>query len=236
MPSELKTPAAFKSFGDDFLNYLYRENTLKVHYHPVAKLYGEPGESEREFKIRVQQAVREQRDGEVEKLRRKYATEFQKLETKLYREQQELARDQATYEGRKREELLSAGESIISVLGVFGRRGSTTALSKAARKRRLTAKSKTDVDESVREIARLQDEIQKIRGSMEQQVNDIHSMWDAKLEAIETHTVRPKKSDCAVETVSLAWTPYWEIGYRTAAGAATSARIPAWRKPIRGQA
>lgn len=228
VPPDMTTAAAFKAFGDDFLNYLSREKMLNVHYHPGAKLYGAPGESEREFRIRVQQAVREQRDAGVEKFRSKHSTELQKLETKLYREQQELARDQATYEGRKREELLSAGESIISVLGVFGRRGGTTALSKAATKRRLTAKAKADVDESVREIARLQAEIDKIRAAMEQEVSGIHTMWDTKLDAIETHTIRAKKSDCAVELVGLAWAPYWEIAHRDAGGTAASSRISAW--------
>ena len=228
VPPDMTTAAAFKALTEDFLNYLYRGKTLNVYYHPVTKLYGAPGESEREFRIRAQQALREQRDGDVEKFRRKHSTQLQKLETKLYREQQELARDQATYEGRKREELLSAGESIISVLGVFGRRSGTTALSKAARKRRLTAKAKSDVDESTREIARLQAEIDELRSAMEQEVNGIHALWDTKLEAIETYAVRAKKSDCAVEFVGLAWAPYWEISYQTSTGAKASSRIPAW--------
>jgi hypothetical protein len=231
VPSELNTPAEFKSFSKDFLDYLYRGNLLNIHYHSIANLYGQPDESEREFKIRVQQMLREKRDDEVEKLRRKYTTQLQKVEAKLYREQQELAQDQATYAGRKREEVLSAGESIISVLGVFGRSRSTTAFSKAARKRRLTAKAKADVDESVREIARLQEEIQGIRSSMEQQIADINNMWDAKLKEIQTYTVRPKKSNCSIDMVSLAWTPYWEIRYRDASGSTTNTRIPAWRKP-----
>jgi hypothetical protein len=230
VPSELNTPAKFKSFSEDFLNYLYQGNVLNLLYHPIADLYGQPNESEREFKIRAQQALREKRDAEVEKLRRKYSTELERLETKLFREQQELTQDQATYEGRKREEILSAGESIISVLGVFGRRRPTTAFSKAARQRRMTAKAKADIDESVREIARLQAEVEQIRTGMEGQVNDINKMWDAKLEAIETYKVRPKRGDCTVEMISLAWTPYWEIEYRTATGSTTSSRIPAWRK------
>jgi rubrerythrin len=230
VPSELNTPAEFKSFSKDFLDYLYRGKALNLPYHSIANLYGQPDESEREFKIRIQQALREKRDAEVEKMRRKYTTNLQKLEAKLYREQQELTQDQATYTGRKREEMLSAGESIISVLGVFGRNRSTTAFSKAARKRRLTAKAKADVDESVREIARLQNEIQGIRTSMEQQVSEINNIWDSKLEEIQTYTIRPKKSNCSVDMVSLAWTPYWEIKYRDASGGTTSTRLPAWHK------
>jgi len=231
VPSELNTPAKFKLYSNDFFDYLYHRNVLKLHCHKIANLYGQPGETEREFKIRVQQVLREKRDAEVEKMRRKYDAELQKLEGKLYREQQELTLDQARYVSHQREEIISAGESIISVLGVFGRRRPTTAFSKAARKRRMTAKAKADVDESVREIARLRKEIQQISVSMEQHVDEINNIWDAKLEAIQTYTVRPKKCNCTVDMVSLAWTPYWEISYRTAAGSTSSSRIPAWRKP-----
>jgi hypothetical protein len=230
VPSELNAPTEFKSITKDFSDYLYQENELNLHYHPIAKLYGQTDESEREFQIRVQQVIREKRDAEVEKLRYKYSTKLKKLDTKLFREQQDLAEDKSTYEGRKREEIISAGESIISILGVFGRSRSTTTFSKAARKRRLTAKAKADVGESMQEIARIQDEIEKIRESMEQQINEINSIWDEKLEKIETHTVRPKRRDCNIELVSLAWTPYWEINYPTITGSTASARIPAWQK------
>lgn len=231
VPADLSNTARFKLYRDDFFDYLYKQNSLHIPHHPGADFYGQPGESEQEFRIRVQQAIREKRDAEVDKLRRKYSSKLQKLETKLYREQQELIEDQSTYEGRKREEMLSAGESIISVLGIFGRRSSTTALSKAARKRRMTAKAKLDVEESQREITRLQGEIDNIRESMEEEIGNINSMWDAKSEKIETYTVKPKKSDCTVEMVCLAWKPYWEISYPSASGSKTTTRIAAWRKP-----
>ncbi|UCF70234.1 MAG: type IV secretion system DNA-binding domain-containing protein [candidate division WOR-3 bacterium] len=231
VPKQLNTPAKFKALSKDFLDYLCHQNVLNLYYHAIANIYGQPYESEHEFRIRVQHFIREKRDAEVDKLRRKYTAQLQRLESKLYEEQQELTQDQARYAGHKREEIFSAGESIISVLGVFGRRRPTTAFSKAARKRRMTAKAKADVDESVREIARLQNEVQEIRSRMEHNVDDINDLWATKIEKITTYKVRPKKSDCAVEMVSLTWIPYWEIGYRTASGTETSARISAWRKP-----
>ncbi len=230
VPQELNTPEKFKAYAGDFLEFLYQGNVLNLPYHPIADLYGQPGESVREFKIRVQMAIREKRDAEVDKLRNKFSADLQKIETKLYREQQELTQDQATYEGRKREEMLSAGESIISVFGIFGRRRPTTAFSKAATKRRLTEKAKLDVEETQSEVVRLQGEIDRIRMGMDQQINDINNLWDAKTEEIQTYAVRPKRGDCAVDMLSLAWVPYWEIGYRAADGSVTSSRISAWRK------
>jgi len=91
----------------------------------------------------AQQATREQWDAEVDELRDKYQKTLDRLKERLSREEQGLARDRADYEGRKREELLSAGETVVGMLGIFGRR-SSRGLSTAARKRRLTTKALAD--------------------------------------------------------------------------------------------
>ena len=228
IPSELNTASELRAFGKDFSDYLYHEQALNLYYNPVLKLYGEPGESERDFKIRAQQVARENRDAEVEKLRKKTQRTLDRLETRLAREERELAEDQAEYQARKREELVSAGESVIGLLGIFGRR-SSTAVSKAARKRRFTTTAKADIEESEAEIARLEDEIEDMRREMQEEAEAITDRWAATLEEIETYAVKPHRSDVQIEVVALAWTPYWEVGYRSARGSLTHDRVPAWQ-------
>jgi hypothetical protein len=227
VPSELNAASELKAFGKDFGDYLYHEEALNLYYNPVLKLYGQPGESERDFNVRSQQIARENRDAEVEKLRRKYEQKLDRLETRLAREERELSEDQDEYDARKREELVSAGESLASLLGI-GRRRSTTALSRAATKRRLTTSAKADIEESEEEIARLQDEIEDIRRDMREEAVAITEKWAATLDEIETYPVKPRRSDVQVEMVALAWAPYWEIGYRSARGSLTHDRMPAW--------
>ena len=74
-----------------------------------------------------------------------------RLEKKLVKEQRELEEDKADYDARKRDELLSAGETLVGMLGIFGKRKST-GLSAASRKRRMTSRAKEDIQESVAEI------------------------------------------------------------------------------------
>jgi len=229
VPSELNTASELKALAKDFSDYLYHEEALDLYYNPTLKLYGQPGESEREFKIRAQQIAREGRDAEVEKLRKKYEQKLDRLETRLIREQREMAEDQAEYQARKREELISAGETVLGLLGISGRRRSTTGLSRAARKRRLTTGAKLDIAESEAEIARLQEEIEEMRESLEEEAKAITEKWAATLEEIETYAVKPRRSDIDVELVALAWAPYWEIGYRSASGRLTHDRVSAWQ-------
>jgi len=227
VPSEVSTASKLKALAKGFSKHLYQEERLELYYNPTLKLYGEPGQSERDFRIQAQQLVREKRDAEVDKLRGKYQRKLDRLETRLAREERELAEDRAEYEGRKREELISAGETVVGMLGIFGRRTSR-GLSTAARKRRLTTKARGDIAESEEEIKRLAADIEDMRQEMEEEAEAIADKWADALEEIETYAVKPRRSDVQVELVALAWAPYWEIGYRSARGRLTHDRVAAW--------
>jgi hypothetical protein len=227
IPPKLSTASKLKALSKDFANYLYDEERLNLQHNPKLKLYSEPGESGKEFKIRAQQVARERRDAEVDKLRDKYQKKLDRLGTRLSREEQELAEDRDEYEGRKSEELLSAGETLVGMLGIFGRRTSR-GLSTAARKRRMTTKARADIVESEEEIERLEAEIEEMRLEMEEDAEAIAENWAEVAEEIETYAVKPRRSDVEVRLVALGWAPHWEIAHRSARGKLTHDRVPAW--------
>jgi hypothetical protein len=228
VPPELSTAAKLKALEKDFSDHLYENQQLDLYLNSALKLYSEPGESEKDFKVRAQQAAREERDEAVDELREKYQRKLDKLEDRLDREEQELSEDRADYEGRKREELLSAGETVVGMLGIFGRR-SSRGLSTAARKRRLTTKALADVQESEEEIESLKEEIKQMTKEMEKEAQELADEWADVADELETYAVKPRRKDVKVELVSLAWAPYWEIGYRSARGKVAHSRVAAYR-------
>jgi hypothetical protein len=225
--SELSTASKLKALEKDFGNYLFDSEQLDLLNSPALKLYGEPGESTKDFTIRAQQAAREQRDTEVDALRGKYQKNLDRLEERLAKEEQELAGDRAEYEGRKREELLSGAETVVGMLGIFGRK-SSRGLSSAARKRRMTTQALGDVKESEEEIKRLEDEIKQMTQEMEGEAQAVADKWEDAAGEIETFSVKPRRSDIKAELVTLAWAPYWEIGYRSTRGQTDHGRVPAY--------
>jgi len=227
VPDALNSASKLKSLAEDFGDHLYRDHSFTLFFNPELDLYSEPNESERDFKIRTQQVAREKRDQEVEKLRRTFERQLDKLEDRLTREQRELTEDQAKYQARKQEELISAGETVVGLLGILGSRR-RTGLSKAATKRRLTAQAKADIEESEAEIARLKEETEDLQRSFEEEATSIGDKWTATLDEIETFAVRPRRQDVNVQLVALAWAPYWEIGRSAASGRLTHDRVPAW--------
>ena len=227
LPAELSTAKKVEALAKDFADYLYREERLNLYHNPTLKLYSEPGESGEVFIVRAQQVAREGRDAEVDKLRDKYEKKLDSLEDRMAREEQELADDRAEYEGRKREELLSHGETLVGMLGIFGRR-SSTGLSTAARKRRLTTKARSDIVESEEAIERLKADVEEMRQELEQEAEAIAKEWADVATEVETYAIKPRRSDVKVQLVSVAWAPYWEIGYSSARGTVTHDRVPAW--------
>ena len=97
----------------DFADHVYRETAIALLYHPQFKLTARPDETESQFKRRCYRLIEEKRDAEIAKVEKSYQTQIDRLEVSIRREERELERDEIEYEGRKREELISAGESVL---------------------------------------------------------------------------------------------------------------------------
>lgn len=204
VPAPLSDPARVKVLEKNFVDFLCRNRALIISYNPSLKVYARPGESERDFKARCQEAARKARDVEADKVKAKYESRLRALEERIRREERELEEDRAEYEGRKREELLSAGESVFGFL--TGRR-SSRAISTASRKRRLTQQAKADVEESLATLETLKKELDELNKELEQALAEVNNQWAEKLDDIREVQVTPKRTDVAIEVFGLAWVP-----------------------------
>ncbi|RME77727.1 MAG: hypothetical protein D6784_03315 [Chloroflexi bacterium] len=227
IPGGVNTARELKSIERDLSDWLYYNSRITIKVHPDLDVFQRPGESERAFKIRLQQAARERRDEEVDKLEKKYDTRISRLETRLRKYRRELAQDEAEYEARKREEVLSLGESVASFF--FGRRR-TSALSSAARKRRMTSRAKQEIEETKEEIAELEAEIAELEEELKEQADEITRKWAETLDVLETEEIGPRRSDVDIQVVAVGWLPSWRIVYDDGRGA-HSATIPAYPMP-----
>lgn len=228
VPERLTKATAYRSLAKDFKEHLYREHELTLWTCPELKLFGAPGESEAEFRARAKAAAREARDAEIDKLRAKVEKQLDRLETRLMREERELEEDRAKYDSRKKEELISAGETLIGLLGLFGKRRSATGLSKAATKRRMTSTARMSIAESEQEIAKLQEEIAELRTELERDAEEISARWDAVADGLETMAVTPRRTDVRADLVSLVWVPSWEISWESPGGGVRTGRVACW--------
>ncbi len=222
VPAPLTTVAGLRSLERQGVEFLLQSQVLQLSYSPMLKLAARPEETEAEFRLRLQQAAREQRDAEVQALRRKARALVDRLEAQLEREERELARDRARLSARQKEELIAAGETLLGMFGVLGRRR-TPSLSRIASKRHVATTAKHDVLESEQEVHRLRGELEALRRSLDEQADEVVRRWNEASSVIETYTIRPRRSDTRAILAALAWAPSWEVR-----DGSQVSRVPAW--------
>jgi hypothetical protein len=209
-PEDANSSRELTSLKKKLSDWLYYNSSLTITVHEQLNLFQQPDESERQFRIRLQQAAREARDAEVDQVEQKYGKQFERLHDKLRKEERELAEDQAEHSARKQEELVGIGEN---VLGFFMGRRSTRSLSQVMTKRRMTGRARQDIEESIAEIADLQEEIKDLEQELEEHSTAITRKWADVLEMVTTEEITPRRTDVTVDMVALAWLPSWLITY-----------------------
>jgi hypothetical protein len=128
------------------------------------------------------------------------------------------------HEERKRDEMLSAGESIIGAL--LGRRSSRR-LSSASTKRRLTSQARADIEESEGAIARMKEQIARLEQERDEAVAEVRARWAGVADRVEESEVHPTRSGIHIKVFGLAWVPHWLlVGGEGQGGEAR--RVPAY--------
>jgi hypothetical protein len=206
--SALTRSRDLKRLEKDFADYLYYNTSVTILHSPVFDLYGKPGESRRDFRVRCEKEARRRRDADLSKARARVEKEMARVQQRLRREERELEADQEEMEARKREEWLTVGESALNLL--TGRR-SLTMLSRSSRKRRMTQQAKSDVEESLDAIEDFEQQLENLKAQWEDQVEEISDRWAEKLEKIEEVALTPRRADVTVEFCGLAWAPVWRV-------------------------
>jgi len=206
--STLARPRDLKRLEKDFADYLYHDISVTIRYNPALKVYGTVGKSRRDFHVRCQEEARSKRDADLKKARAGMDKRIARVQGALRREKRELAGDQEDLDARKREEMLSLGES---ALNLFTGRRSSSMLSRASRKRTLTRKAKADVEESLDVIEDLEGQLEALEEEWKEQADEINIRWADTLEETEELEITPRRTDVTVEFCGLAWVPAWQV-------------------------
>ncbi len=225
--AELPAPAgkakSYDSWRKDFAGWLYRNQKLELITSPRLKEVSNPGESERDFRIRLQQTAREQRDEAVERLRQKYATKIEALEEKRRRSEQAVEREAEQAKGQKMQTAISFGSTLLS--SFLGRKSlSLTTLGRATTAARgvgRSMKEAQDVGRAQETVAAVDQQLADLDAQFKAETEAIEKSLDPQTESLETITLKPTKANISVRLASLAWAPYWH----DSEGQAT----PAWQ-------
>lgn len=195
----------------DFNNWLYGTQKVELYQSPRLKEVSQQSESEGEFRVRLQQVAREQRDMLADQLRKKYAPKAATLQERLRRAQQAVDKQAEQAKQAKFQTAISVGSTI---LGAFtGRRIGSTTISRGATAMRGFSRSideSKDVARAGDTVASIQKQLADLQGEFNNEISALETKVDPSSEMLETISIKPAKSDIVVQLVSLVWVPYWQ--------------------------
>jgi DNA helicase HerA-like ATPase len=208
LPAEASRPGSYPAWGRDFAEWLGASLKVDLLRSPATGKISKPGESEREFRLRLQMSFREARDGSVETLRQKYAPKIAALQEKIGRAQEAIAREASQARSAELQTAISVGATILGALFGGGRRmGTIGRATTAARGVGHSMKQEQDVARARQNLQMYQQQLQELQGRIEREASELQSRIDPQSEIFETVTVRPKRTDVAVRLTALLWEP-----------------------------
>ncbi len=214
VPANATRVKNYATWRKDFASWIYRNQRLELLESPSLNIVSNPGESERDFRVRLQQLSREQRDDAVEKLRQKYAPKFEQLEERKRRAEQAVARETEQAKGQKMQTAISFGATLLSSflgrkrasLSTLGR--ATTAVRGVGR----SMKESQDVDRAEDNVAAITQKLADLEAEFQTETAALERSLDPQTEQLDKVSLKPTKANIAVKLVTLAWAPYRHDG------------------------
>jgi hypothetical protein len=207
-PPAALNPKSYAAWQKDFARFLAQNERVELLRDSDLALTSHLDESEREFRIRLQEAQREARDQAVDALRKKYAAKQAQLQDRIRRAEANVEKESQQASQAKLQTAVSFGATVLGAL--FGRKaasvGSLGRATTAARGVGRSMKESEDIKraseslEAVRaQASELEEEIRK-----ETEAIALRYAGERSLDRIE---LTPKRGQVAVQFVALGWMP-----------------------------
>jgi hypothetical protein len=208
LPAAAGKAASYAQWQRDLVAWVASTQEIQLLRSPGSKLVSAPGEAERDFRARVQQASREGRDAAVEKVRQKYRTRLVTLQERIRKAEQAVEREREQAKDAKLQTAVSFGATVVgAIFGGRRRLGSLGRATTAVRGASRSVKQHQDVARAQETAAALNEQLTDLESELEAELAAAGAAADAATETLETVTVRPKKTGVSVHLVALVWGP-----------------------------
>ena len=212
--AELPGPAGnakqYAAWQREFKRWVRQNETITLYRNKRFRLTSAPGESEGDFRVRLQAAASEKRDQAIAKLRKRYASKTTTLENRLMRAEQAIAREQEQASKKTLDTAVSIGTAILGA--VLGRKriSSTSAnrVGTAIKSAGGARKESADVARAEQTAEKVRDDLEALNRQLEEELDALDTAFDAQAEELEEIIVRAKATDVHVPVLALAWMPY----------------------------
>jgi hypothetical protein len=205
LPAVASKPPQYKIWSKDFAGWLATHQKFYLLKSPSTGEYSLPNESDKQFRIRLNESATRARDQAVAQLRSKYTPKVNSLQAKVLQAEQKVQREQEEAKERQMEAAISIGAT---VLGAFARpksigRGASSAAKEAAR----AVQHQQEIARSEQTLASLRQQFQQLQDDFAKEVAAVKAKYEPTTEVFETISIAPKKTNINVRLLALIWQP-----------------------------
>jgi hypothetical protein len=200
------------SYGDwssELSRWLRTNETLELFYSPSTRLTSQPDEAERDFRARLAQQQREQRDSALAGLRAKYAPKQAALAERLRRAQQAEAVQADQARSQQFQSAISFGTTLVGAL--LGRKllssGNIGRAASAVRSVGRAVRESGDVGRAKETVAAVQQQMQALDDELATDTAALGATAGGGDEQLETVTLLPRSGSISVKLLALVWLP-----------------------------
>jgi hypothetical protein len=209
LPAAACSPKKHAQWAKDFAQWVAQSQTVELLHSPRTKMISRPDESERDFRIRLETALRELRDAELEKMRARYGSKLATLEDRVRRAEAAVERQQE----QASESKVQAGVSMAATIfgASLGRKAiSATTLGRATTAARgvgRVGREAKDVERAAADLRLQQEKHAELTRTLDAELQAVGARWDARREPLERILVKPRRGGTSVQLVALVWVP-----------------------------
>lgn len=212
LPASATRSSSFTSWRKDMVGHLYQSQTLALWESRDFKQFSKIGENEGDFRGRLAHLMHEERDLEVEKLRKRYAPKLASMQERLRKAQVRVEKEKAQFGQQKVQTAVSVGATIIGAIfgrktlsaGTIGR--ATTSMRGAGR----IAREKQDIARAQREVQVVNEKLVALEEEFQEEIADLEMDLQPDELVLNEIRIRPRKTDIEIRRFALVWMP-WKV-------------------------
>jgi hypothetical protein len=208
LPPVAAQPRKYGGWEKSFARWVAQNERLELLRQPSLGVTATPGESERDFRIRLQLESRAARDAAVDAVRSRYAPKQAALAERLKRAEATVDREHQQASDQKVQTAVSFGATVLGAL--LGRKtlstGTLGRATTAARGVGRTMKEASDVKRAAEGVEAVRRAIEKLNDQIAADVAAISARFEQEA-PLTTVTVAPKRGQVEVQFVALLWKP-----------------------------
>jgi len=192
----------YKLVEEQFEDWIYRNERVELFHSPLYDMYSQLGESEGDFRSRLDLKGREVWDAAVAGLRKSFESKLRSKTGQLQRTELAVEREKAQADSAS----LQAGTSILGGLlgSLLGRKSRRSSVSSATR----ALKQRKDVEIAREKVRIIADDLAALESDLAAEVAELRERFEAHTTELEPEVVKPYKKDIEIKSVSLLWLPY----------------------------